>query len=319
MALPKQVEAQLREVEEIERQLSGEESPPAQESDPASAEPQQESNKSQPEQAEATETSTPVEPEVPEETWQQKYRTLKGMYDAEVPRLHTQVKELTKRLDQIQNAKPEPKPEVKEPKQSLKLVTDEDVKEFGADLIEVQRKVAREVAMEFTDEIEVLRAQNEELRKQVSATGAQVTESSFEQRLYRKVPDFEQLNRDPKWIEWLNEIDPIIRGPRMSVAQSAYERGDVDAVAHYVNLFRQTQAPTTVADKKRKEQELQIQPAKNSSANQSNQKQGKVYTDAEVGKMYQRVAELTMRGDSTAATKLEAEIDAAFRDGRVTA
>lgn len=318
MALPKQVEAQLKEVEEIEKQLRGETPEPKPE-ESTEAQPAQPTSE-QPQPAEPKPEVKPEAPvtETPEETWQQKYRTLKGMYDAEVPRLHAQVKDLTKRLDAIQNAKPEPKTE---PKAPLKLVTDAEVREFGADLIEVQRKVAQEVAQEFKNDIDNLKTENQKLREQLDSTGAQISESSFDQRLHRLVPHFDDVNRDPRWISWLNEIDPILRGPRMAVAQQAYNTGDAQAVADYVKLFEATLAATTksnTSDKRKQEQELQVQPAKNNS--QSNtQAAAKVYTNAQIEGMFKRVTELYTRGDSTAATKLEAEIDAAFRDGRVTA
>lgn len=318
MALPKQVEAQLKEVEEIEKQLRGETPEPTPE-ESTEAQPAQPTSE-QPQPAEPKPEVKPEAPvtETPEETWQQKYRTLKGMYDAEVPRLHAQVKDLTKRLDAIQNAKPEPKPE---PKAPLKLVTDAEVREFGADLIEVQRKVAQEVAQEFKNDIDNLKTENQKLREQLDSTGAQISESSFDQQLHRLVPHFDDVNRDPRWISWLNEIDPILRGPRMAVAQQAYNTGDAQAVADYVKLFEATLAATTksdASDKRKQEQELQVQPTKNNS--QSNtQAAAKVYTNAQIEGMFKRVTELHTRGDSAAATKLEAEIDAAFRDGRVTA
>jgi hypothetical protein len=317
MALPKQVVDSIREVEEIEKQLAGA---------PVTEEPEK---PAEPEVTEVVEPVTPkaeeapkepAEPVVPEETWQQKYKTLKGMYDAEVPRLHAQLKDLTKRLDQIQSAPPAPKAEPKPAKQHEKLVTDEDVKEFGADLIEVQRKVAREVAMEFKDEIDTLRTENEELRKQLNQTGAQVSETSFDQRLHRLVPNFDEVNRDPNWIAWLNEVDPILRGPRLAIAQQAFERGDAEAVAHYVGMFEKSKSPTPPPAKSetQRELELQVQPTKNSTREASVQ-QGKVYTDADIAAAYRRIAALTTKGDLKAANKLEAEIDAAFQEGRVTA
>jgi hypothetical protein len=135
------------------------------------------------------------------------------------------------------------------------------------------------------------------------------------------VPNFDDVNRDPRWISWLNEVDPILRGPRMAVAQQAYNTGDAEAVAHYVSLFMASVAKTETPapkDKRQQEQELQVQPTKNNSQGNT-QAAAKVYTNAQIEGMFKRVTELHTRGDSAAATKLEAEIDAAFRDGRVTA
>ena len=332
MALPRQVEATLKEIEALEKQLSEGQVPATTEPAPAAevAQPQATQGEAQP--AEAPETPTkveqpaeatpekPAEPVVAEETWQQKYRTLKGMYDADVPRLHAQVKELNARLNELQRAADAPKPTTQQTAPT-KLVTDEDVQAFGADLIEVQRKVAREVAQDFRAEIDALKADNAKLREQLTATGSQVVEATFEQRLHRMVPDFDAINADPKWIEWLNEVDPILRAPRKAVAQQAFNSGDAEGVAYYVDLFRQNSKPgeQPKATSKADEVARQIQPNRVASTGTPVSQTGKTYTNAEIQRMFQRAADLGGKGQLDAARKLEAEIDAAFMEGRVTA
>lgn len=307
MALPKQVEATLKELEIIEKQLEEQQSPPQEELEP---------------KAElAPEPQPEVKPESPvdaaaEETWQQKYRTLKGMYDAEVPRLHSQVKELTARMEQFRRdaeaTKPEPKPAYV-PEQ---LVTDEDVQAFGEDLIEVQRKVAREVAGEFRRDLDSLKAENEELRKQLTATGSQVNEASFEQRLHRLVPNFQEVNADPKWIEWLDEVDPLLRAPRKVVAQEAFNRADAEGVKYYVDLFLKNTG-SVAPNSKATELERQIQPNRSASATAQPSPKGRNFTNADIEKMFQKAADLSGKGRIEEALKLEAEIDAAYMEGRV--
>lgn len=314
MGLPKQVTEALKEVETIESQLRAPaeaEAPAAQpvepsETPPAVAEP-----------APAAPAPAPVAGE-DDGKWEQRYRTLKGMYDAEVPRLHAQVKELTAGVSHLQAQLAQATEQQRQPKAAApqSLVTDEDVEAFGSDLIEVQRKVAREVAAEALAELDQLRAENVSLREQVNKTGAQVAEATFDQQLHRLVPDFAELNNDPKWIAWLDEIDPILRGPRRVVAQEALSRGDAAGVAYYVDLFRKGATPAGKADKAA-ELERQIQPRRSSSA-ATPASQGAMYTSAQVGEMFARAARLGATGQVDEARKLEAEIDAAYMEGRVT-
>ncbi len=326
MALPKQIEQQMREIEELEKQLAAQSEPPepSLESEPP-PEQQAEPDTSVPNEPIAeVKPNEPTTPEVSEETWQQKYRTLKGMYDAEVPRLHAQVKELQMTVARLQQAEVEAKPTRQAtPTTSTKretLVTDEDVAAFGADLIEVQRKVAREVAMEFGDAVDSLKAENDELRKQISHTGTQMGEMTFEQRLHRMVPDFDNLNNDPKWVSWLDEFDPILRSPRRSVAQSAFNSGDAEGVAYYVNLFRSlTLEATPTVDTKQAEVERQVQPSRTAASQAPASQKGKLYSTRDVEKMFQKVTQLHSTQKFDEAKKLEAEIDAAYMDGRVTA
>ena len=323
MALPRQVEAQLKELEALEKQL-------AEGNAPSPADPPQDPPADPAELAQPVETPPPApeppkeeppkptEPQVSEETFQQRYRTLKGMYDAEVPRLHAQVKELTSRVEQLQRAAEAPKPAPAAPETPTKLVTDADVQAFGEDLIEVQRKVAREVASEFRKELDELKGENAKLREQLTATGTQVSEASFEQRLHRLVPDFDALNTDSKWIEWLNEIDPMLRGPRKNAAQHAFNTGDAEGVAHYVELYKSSFAPPPAPADKSEELARQVQPNRRAASSSQPVPQGRTYTSADIDQMFKKVAELGNRGQIEESKKLEAEIDAAYMEGRVT-
>lgn len=328
MALPRQVEAQLKELEAIEQQLAQAQNQPKdkpadvpenpEEPVPAPAEPT-ESNQPAPDPKPEAKPEKPTEPQVAEETWQQKYRTLKGMYDAEVPRLHAQVKELTSRAEQLQRSMEAPKPAPAAPEPVTKLVTDADVEAFGSDLIEVQRKVAREVAAEFRKELDDLKGENAKLREQLTDTGTKVSEASFEQRLHRLVPDFDKVNADPKWIEWLNEVDPLLRGPRKAVAQHAFNTGDAEGVAHYIQLFKETLAPVEQPVDRSAELARQIQPPRSAASTSQPSPKGRTYTTADIDKMFRQVADLGNKGRLEEARKLEAEIDAAYTEGRVSA
>jgi hypothetical protein len=319
MALPRQVEAQLRELEALEKQLAEGQNPAPADPDPQPAEPPQDPQPQPAEPKPVDPTPTPTEPVVAEEKWEQKYKTLKGMYDAEVPRLHADLRELKAQVDSLRKASETKPVEPVKPVAATKLVTDADVEAFGQDLIEVQRKVAREVASEFRGELDAMRAENEKLREQLTSTGTQVSEASFEQRLYRMVPDFEAVNADPKWIAWLNEVDPLLRAPRSSVAQQAFNQGDAEGVAHYVTMFKQTIAPVEQKADKTEELERQLQPNRGATSAPPTSQKGKVYTNADIEKMFRKAADLGTKGQTDAAKKLEAEIDAAFMEGRVTA
>jgi hypothetical protein len=314
MALPRQVEAQLRELEALEKQLNGAQNP-----EPTPAEPPQDPQPAPAEPKPVEPTPTPTEPAVTDEKWEQKYKTLKGMYDAEVPRLHADLRDLKAQVDNLRKAAETKPAEQAKPVTAEKLVTDADVEAFGSDLIEVQRKVAREVAAEFRGELDAMRAENDKLREQLTSTGTQVSEASFEQRLYRMVPDFEAVNADPKWIAWLNEVDPLLRAPRASVAQQAFNRGDAEGVAHYVSLFKQSNKPVEPTADKTTELELQIQPNRGATSTPPTSQKGKVYTNADIEKMFRKATDLGVKGRTDEAKKLEAEIDAAYMEGRVTA
>ena len=329
MALPKQVQAQLAEVEELEKTLTAQTEEPKKKK---AKEPKVSEVK-----PEDTEAEVPVEAEValepveaePADTsptdvadeFEQKYKTLRGKYDAEVPRLHSQVKDLTAKLNNLAESLAAKPKEPTKPKEKVSYVTDEDRAEFGEELIDVQRRVAQEVSQEYTERMEQQDAVIQKLQDQLAKTGNDVGEMSFTQRLHSVVPDFAEIDNDERWVAWLNEHDPMLRGPRRDQAAAAFQAGDVEAVLHYVNLFKESIAQPEPAPRDQRQSELEKQVAPNRSANsvrtQSANQNSKLYSSKEVDNAWTKVRALNTKGKYADAEKLEAELTAAYMEGRV--
>jgi len=286
---------------------------------------------------EDTEAEVPVEAEValepveaePADTsptdvadeFEQKYKTLRGKYDAEVPRLHSQVKDLTAKLNNLAESLAAKPKEPTKPKEKVSYVTDEDRAEFGEELIDVQRRVAQEVSQEYEGRFEQQNEVIAQLQKQLKQTGNQVGEMSFTQKLATLVPDFASIDNDERWIAWLNEHDPMLRGPRRDQAAQAFNTGDAEAVAHYVKLFRETLEPEVPQERQNRQAELEKQVAPNRSANSANTKSVgkdvKVYSEREIAAAWTKIRTLNTRHKYDEAQKLEADITTAYLEGRV--
>lgn len=320
MALPKQVQAQLNELEEFEKTLTAQTAPANEEAaenldtavEVAEPEVQEEAKP-----AEVTPTETSQKPE-PDE-FKQKYNTLKGKYDAEVPRLHQQIRELNDKMKAMEALHSAAQAQPVKPKERVSLVTDADRAEFGEELLDVQRRVAKEVSSEYEDRLAQQEQVIRELQAKLHQTGNQVGEMSFAQRLRAAVPDFDKIDADERWVAWLNEYDPMLRGPRRELAQVAFNNGDADSVAHYVNLFKASlnaEEPT----KQARQVELEKQVAPNRSAHpvkQSAGREAKTYTEREVQNAWNKIRVMNSRGQYDDAAKLEAELTAAYIQGRV--
>ena len=317
MALPKQVQAQLAEVEELEKQLDAQRNPDEVQMDTEAEVPSDTEEAPEPVEVEPADTS-PTDAE--EETFKQKYATLLGKYDAEVPRLHQEVKAVTSELEQIRRDLTARPVEPTKPKEKVSLVTDEDRAEYGEELLDVQRRVAQEVSQDYEDRIGQQDAVISELQSKLAATGDQVGSMDFSQRLTQAVPDWSEIDGDERWVAWLNEHDPMLRGPRRVQAQQAFDAGDVEAVAHYAKLWKETIAEPT-ADKDTRTRELEKQVAPNRSANSvrtpSNGPSTKQYSPREVDAAWNKVRTLNTHGKYPEAEKLEAELTSAYLEGRV--
>jgi len=322
MALPRQVQAQLAEVEELEKQLKAQdaEAPPEPVVEDTEVEVTEEPAKQEakPEEAKPAD-DTPKED--PADDFKQKYSTLKGKYDAEVPRLHQQIRELTEQMKALQIAQEAAKKaEAAKPKEKVSLVTDADREEFGEELIDVQRRVAREVAQDYEERFEKQEQVIKALQDQLQNTGNQIGEMNFGQKLRQMVPDFDQIDADERWMQWLNEYEPMLNGPRRDRAQEAFNTGDAETVAHYVKLFKQTleEPSKPVADTRQAELEKQVSPSRSVSVQKADQSK-KVYSEKEISGSWTRIRNLNTKGQFEEASKLEAEITSAYLEGRVKA
>jgi uncharacterized coiled-coil protein SlyX len=317
MALPKQVRAQIAEIEEYEKALEAQKNPPAETLDTETEVVAEVEAPTEPEKAKPADTS----PTDVEDDFKQKYNTLRGKYDAEVPRLHQQVRNLTEELANFRKEMTAKKAEPTKPKEKVSLVTDADRAEFGEDLLDVQRRVAREVSEEYSDRLGEQDAVIQKLQDDLAKTGNQVGEVNFSQRLAQLVPDFAQVDSDARWIAWLDEHDPMLRGPRKVQAQQAFDAGDVEAVAHYVGLWRETLAAPAEAKPNQAELEKQVAPNRSATSvrKQGTAQSSKIYSPKDADRAWSKVRTLNTRGQYAEAEKLEADLTAAYMEGRVRA
>lgn len=320
MALPKQVQAQLAEVEELEKELALNEAKENKGEEPTLEVVEDTKDEVKNEQPALEEVKPADDSKEVKDDFKQKYSTLRGKYDAEVPRLHQQVRDLTDQLQGIKNdMEAAKKVDSETSKEEVSYITDADREEYGDDLIDFQRRVAKEASKEYEGRFAQQEKVIEELRKQVSSTGDQVGEMSFSQKLNVLVPGFDQLDNDEGWVSWLNGYDPMSRGPRRDQAQAAFDRGDADAVAHYVGLYRESTVPVEQGKNSRQaELEKQVTPNRSSSTSASKSLAGsKIYTSKQMDNAWAKTRTLNTQGKYEEAAKLEAELTSAYMEGRV--
>lgn len=313
MALPLQIQRDNKEIAAYEAAMIAEQAGtavPAEQTEVIAAIPEPAEAVPEPEK-ELVSNVVELKP-AEEESWKSRYLTLQGMQKADA-RSHKELKQQFERL-QEQVAEMQTKPVV-----TPSLVTPDEEIEFGKDLIDVQRRIAREEITPVLAQVTKLTQENKELREQLGQTGAQIASSDFEHRLFAAVPDFDAVNADPKWVAWLDEIDPILRAPRRNVAQAAFERGDLEATVAYVDLFKALAKPAkTEPSTAAAELQSQVAPSKSSSnASASTAKQVATYTEAEAGKLFDKVGQLYRQGKTKEASELDTEITLAYHEGRV--
>ena len=314
-ALPPSVQRQLDEATALEAQLYG----PAPTPTVVNTDAPQPAEIPQPTPAEPAPVEQPA-PQPEEETFRQRYNVLQHKYNAEVPRLHAQLREavanitqLTAEVQRLQQATAQQPTSVPQ--------DEEDTERFGEDLMAAIDRRATALAQqmlqsrdgEITQYIRSLEAKLENVGERV----VQTDQERFYAALAQRVPQWESINGNQAWLAWLSEVDPVYGQPRQAALDAAANALDANRVAAIFNAFNGlTSKPIDAKAKEtaRKQLERQIAPQP-ASASASSQAAGEHWTQADYERAYD--PRIHRQVGPEKAAQMMAEADKALAEGRV--
>ena len=268
---------------------------------------------------------------LPEETIVQKYKTLQGMYNAEVPRLHQQNREMSNRVQQMEQllASLSAQQTSAQPQQIVeKIITDKDVEEYGESL-DVMRKVSREelIPMEqrFAQMEQMFRQMQTNVVPQVQAV-AQRQQVSAEQGFWAEltsvVPNFRQINDNDAFQSWLLSADPLTGITRQTYLDDAQRSLDAKRVANFFRAWLESTGQAAVAQStgraQNSELEKQVTPGRSrNTGTPATTNQGKMYSPQDIQKFFNDVRTGKYKGREPERDRIERDIFAAQRENRI--
>ena len=324
MALPKAVQQQLEEADRIVADINGEKTgEDSSETNPVNQQVDQDiqadppPNDLPPDNTVSQETK---QSEIPEEKWAHKYHTLKGMYDAEVPRLHSQVREMQTQIQQLIADKAAVEATKVEQKQVVEsLITEQDKEAFGPDLIDLIERATESKVGTLREREAQLVQEIKELKGQLGSVSERQVVSDkdrFLAGLGQQVSDWESLNVDQGFLAWLQQVDPVYGVPRQAALSNAYEVLDVTRVANIFKAYKQTLPQTPAPSKAKQELQRQVAPTRTrSTTTPSDNVNDKIFTNQDIEQFYND----WRRGfyDEQEAADMEKQIHTAIAEGRI--
>lgn len=275
----------------------------------------------------------PDDDNLPEETIVQKYKTLQGMYNAEVPRLHQQNREMSNRVQQMEQllASLSAQQASAQPQQIVeKIVTDKDVEEYGESL-DVMRKVSREellpMEQRFAQMEQMFRQMQTNVVPQVQAVAQrqQVSaEQGFWADLTSSVPNFRQINDNDAFQSWLLAADPLTGITRQTYLDDAQRSLDANRVANFFRAWLESTGQAAVAQStgraQNSELEKQVTPGRSRNTGApASANQGKMYSPQDIQKFFNDVRTGKYKGREPERDRIERDIFAAQRENRIQA
>lgn len=320
MGMPKQLRDQQAASEAYDKQLKeGQEPPPEPEPAPAPEPP------ATPEPPAPT-SPAPTPPPDDAALWKQRFLSLQGMFNQQVPALQQELKDIKDKLKKVEEAPPT------EPvKPDGALVTDKDVTAFGSDLIDVIRRGARDEIAQLTTSYEAkirtledrLAAATQDVTR-VAQSQAESAQSRFFESLEGRLPNWEGIQGSAECQNWLGSRAPGATHTWNDLLVGAAERRDVDAVVEVFDEFfkvhpalRPGQPRPQPTQRNKPELERQVTPPKSSASAPTPSATKRVYTSKEYSEESMKVIRLVQNGRRAEADALEAELNAALMENRI--
>lgn len=330
MAIPKQV----REAEERSEQLIKERNQPATEPAP-DATPNAEAAEAPPATPPADTVAEPTDDGPPEKQdridWKSKYHVLQGKYNAEVPRLHADLKAERDRVRETERQNAELRQEVAALQKAATAApkgpteVDEAIsmlrQEYGEGVVErIEQIIAHRVGeavkplqgkVEQTEAERQARRENEEQARKAG---------DFADAVNKLVPDWERIDAMPEFKAYLAEVGSDGRS-RQDELIDACRNYDAAGAASIFTVFKHNhpayQQLQSTKPRAKDPPSLTAQVVPESSGRDRDTPTAKIWTRKEVTAFYHDLAQGKYRANPERATEIERDIEAAQRENRI--
>lgn len=263
-------------------------------------------------------------------TWKHKFESTNARYIRQNSTVKQQADEITNLRNLIETMAMQPQaapPSVPIELSAAELITPEERETFGDDFLAVVGKRAQEAMRPM------LASRDQEidnLKRQLGAQGKVVSTNarqSMFNALAEKVPNWEEVNIKDEFLMWLDLPDAYTGTIRKKLLSDAFERNEAPRVIAFFKGFLSEEAAT--APQPGSEQPPADQPARPSleefaapgraknAASTLTPVEKPIITPAHISQFYLDVNRGKYRGRDDEKNRIEAEIFAAQRDGRI--
>jgi hypothetical protein len=195
---------------------------------------------------------------------------MKGRYDANEQRMRDQtrqISELQRLLSMSATPQQPPPPQHQPPQQNPdlrfgggqpyvqpKLLSDEERKEYGEDVLNVMGRRTMEIVgpdiQRLTAVVNQLMADNAQLKAQMGGVRNVVHQDAsgrFYDILDREMPDWDETNHDPEFVRWLGVVDPYSGRVRSDLLNEAHRQNEATRVLNLMRGYRAERGITGAA------------------------------------------------------------------------
>lgn len=261
-------------------------------------------------------------------TWKHRFLAMQGRHTATtktIGEMQEQMSQLANELmlaQQAAQARPQPRQPAK---QQPKYLTDDDVNNYGPELLEVTQRAALQAVAPKLEEVE---QQNVALRKQLAIEARR----RLDQAVELAVPNFKEIDANPRWHRWLLGIDVLSGRVRQQLLNEAISAASAPRVISFFRGFQNEEAatghvePAPLSQQPAAPREAAIPLASLAAPGRARPATGgdtsfppekPIYTRAQIAQLYRAHQKGAYVGREAEWQRQDADIIAAGREGRI--
>jgi hypothetical protein len=175
-----------------------------------------------------------------------------------------------------------------------------DYENYGSDLVDFASRAAIQAT---APQLQHLQQQNDHLRQRL----AYESRARLDRDVEAAIPNYQEVDRDPRWHQWLRGLDPLNGRIRQEILNDAIAARSAERCVAFFNSFqRESHGSHSSADRG---------PARRGGRAPSHGMA--TYTPASIRAFYEARRQGAYKGREEEAARIEADIFAAQHEGRV--
>jgi hypothetical protein len=187
--------------------------------------------------------SAPAEPhDENDQSWKHRFLAMQGRYQATTKTIGEMQEQMMQLGNELMHAQQRAVPAPKPPsRQAQSYLTEADVENYGPELIDVTQRAALQA---IQPQLQAVEQQNAELQRRLAVEARRRLDQAVEQA----VPNYKEIDRNPRWHRWLVGIDVLSGRVRQQLLNEAISSSSAPRVISFFRGFINDEAATGHAE-----------------------------------------------------------------------
>jgi len=176
-------------------------------------------------------------PDENDQSWKHRFLAMQGRYQATTKTIGEMQEQMMQLGNELMHAQQRPAPPPKPARSAQNYLTEADVENYGPELIDVTQRAALQA---IQPQLQAVEQQNAELQRRLAVEARRRLDQAVEQA----VPNYKDIDRNPRWHRWLVGVDVLSGRVRQQLLNEAISSSSAPRVISFFRGFINDEAAT---------------------------------------------------------------------------